>query len=749
FPQTITPGGSLDIPFIFKPTEIGTLNTIVTIESTDPVTPEIEVQLEGEAVYDGPHISVPITSHNYNNIRMNATTRWLVEIHNDGSQQLEVTDITIDDEHFYLDDNTTFPIFVNVLESAFIGIWFHPDDAITFSAIAEITHNDVTQGNIQISLTGSGVEDDYPIGDNLWGYTINTGWDNSVKAITSIPDISGDGVDDVIVGSEDNFIRCFNGNSSGLGDILWENEAGDVWNQNDITIIEDINGDGYDDVIAGLTGGVRAVKALSGKTGELIWIYDTYQFGDGGWLYQVWTGIDYNNDGYSDVLGASGGSATGSRRIFCIDGITGDAIWVTFTDGPNFSVIGVEDFTGDGLPDAIGGASNSNESEGKVHGINGDNGSIEWTFTTDGTAIWALEQLEDINSDDVLDVIAGDSHGNYYFIDPVNGSSFNNGSVGSYKIVLRFEKMDDVNGDGVMDIAVAKSGPLAVMIDGQTGGFVWSATLADQSWNIDRIEDVNGDGINDVVVGTLYGSNYCYFLDGTTGETIHSFSFGEAVDGIGAIPDITGDGSMEMVAGGRDGKLYCYSGGINSITPLIADFIADTTFGYIPFDVSFMDLTSGNVTNWEWDFDNDGIADSYDQNPIYTYTEIGLFTVTLFVSNNATSDTATKVDYITADSTVNIQNYIKGAELMVSPNPFSEFTTVTYYLDQSFDVSFEVYKMNGEKVKILVSLENQEKGLHSIKWNGTNSSGLKMHKGIYIGKLYFGNTTKTIKILIN
>jgi len=52
FPQTIAPGGFLDIPFIFKPTETGSLNTIVTIESSDPVTIEVDVTLEGEAEFD-------------------------------------------------------------------------------------------------------------------------------------------------------------------------------------------------------------------------------------------------------------------------------------------------------------------------------------------------------------------------------------------------------------------------------------------------------------------------------------------------------------------------------------------------------------------------------------------------------------------------------------------------------------------------------------------------------------------------
>ena len=169
FPQTIAPGGSIDIPLIYKPIETGPLNTIVTIESSDPVTPEVEVQLEGEAVYEGPHINVPITSHDYYNVRMGATTRWYMEIFNDGNSSLEVSDIMIDDAQFYVDDNISFPINVSVLESVFVGIWFNPQEAINYSATAEIFHNDATQGNIDVSLTGDGIEDTYPIGGNLWG----------------------------------------------------------------------------------------------------------------------------------------------------------------------------------------------------------------------------------------------------------------------------------------------------------------------------------------------------------------------------------------------------------------------------------------------------------------------------------------------------------------------------------------------------------------------------------------------------
>ncbi|MBC8486916.1 MAG: choice-of-anchor D domain-containing protein [Bacteroidetes bacterium] len=748
FPQTIPSGSTLQIPFIYKPTETGTLNTIVTVESNDPVSPQVDLTLEGEAVYDGPHINVPVTSHNYGNIRMNATTRWFVEIENDGSQQLEITDITIDDPHFYLDDNVSFPIYINVLEIAEVGIWFNPDQANTFSAIAEISHNDLSQGPVQVSLSGTGIDQEYPIGDNLWHYTITTSWDNSVKAITPVPDVTGDGVADVIVCSEDDYVRCFNGNSSGLADIIWENEAGKVYGQNGLVIIEDINNDGYHDVIAGLAWGVRAVKALSGKTGELIWIYDTHVYGDGGWVYQVWTGYDYNDDGIDDVLASTGndGNNTGPKRVFCLDGTSGNPVWDAYTDGPNFSVIGVEDFTGDDKPDVIGGASDNYETEGKVYGINGETGSISWTFTTSGTSVWALEQLDDINGDGIKDIIAGDFAGHYYLLNPANGSTINSGTIGT-SIILRFERLDDVNNDGYADIAVAHSGSNAVVINGYSGQNIWLTALADKCWNIDRIEDITGDGINDLIAGTLYSNNYCYFLDGTNGDEIYSLNFGEAVDGISAIPDITGDGSMEMVAGGRDGKLYCYSGGLNSVT-LIADFVADTTFGHVPFDVHFTDLTTGNVTSWEWDFDNDGTIDSYQQNPTYTYNLMGTYTVMLIASDGTVTDTAIKADYITADSTVNIQNSKEHFELKIAPNPFSDGTTISFYIKENFPVSLEVYNTEGVKVTTLILSENPGIGLHSVYWEGTNNNGQRIEKGIYLGQLKYGNKTVVTKLIL-
>ena len=77
-----------------------------------------------------------------------------------------------------------------------------------------------------------------------------------------------------------------------------------------------------------------------------------------------------------------------------------------------------------------------------------------------------------------------------------------------------------------------------------------------------------------------------------------------------------------------------------------ANFTADQTTIVAGTAIQFSDLSTGNPTNWEWDFENDGTIDSYDQNPVWTYEESGLFTVSLTVSDGTTSDTETKTDYI-------------------------------------------------------------------------------------------------------
>jgi PKD repeat protein len=83
------------------------------------------------------------------------------------------------------------------------------------------------------------------------------------------------------------------------------------------------------------------------------------------------------------------------------------------------------------------------------------------------------------------------------------------------------------------------------------------------------------------------------------------------------------------------------------LEPLEARFSADPFAGSAPLTVQFTDESTGEITAWAWDFDNDGTIDSTDQNPLHTYTAAGTYTVKLTVTGPGGSDEEVKTDYIT------------------------------------------------------------------------------------------------------
>lgn len=69
-----------------------------------------------------------------------------------------------------------------------------------------------------------------------------------------------------------------------------------------------------------------------------------------------------------------------------------------------------------------------------------------------------------------------------------------------------------------------------------------------------------------------------------------------------------------------------------------ASFDATPTSGTAPLTVAFTDTSTGEVESWEWDF-GDGTT-STEQNPSHTFTEPGVYAVTLKVSNESGDSSA-------------------------------------------------------------------------------------------------------------
>jgi len=104
-------------------------------------------------------------------------------------------------------------------------------------------------------------------------------------------------------------------------------------------------------------------------------------------------------------------------------------------------------------------------------------------------------------------------------------------------------------------------------------------------------------------------------------------------------------GSLETVWSG----LWHFTTGTPGLAPT-AVFSADLLSGETPLTVTFTDLSEGSPNIWEWDFENDGSIDSYEQNPQHEYAVAGDYSVSLTVSNTSGADTEIKESYITVTS---------------------------------------------------------------------------------------------------
>lgn len=141
------------------------------------------------------------------------------------------------------------------------------------------------------------------------------------------------------------------------------------------------------------------------------------------------------------------------------------------------------------------------------------------------------------------------------------------------------------------------------------------------------------------------------FTDATVGAISWAWNFGDGSDA----SSVQNPSHTYTTAGIYDVTLIV-SDGINTDTltrtdyitaePFSVDFNANITTGYLP-TVTFTDASLGNISSWSWDF-GDG-ATSTEQNPTHSYTTLGIYTVSLIVSDGTNSDTLVKTNYITTN----------------------------------------------------------------------------------------------------
>jgi PKD repeat protein len=147
------------------------------------------------------------------------------------------------------------------------------------------------------------------------------------------------------------------------------------------------------------------------------------------------------------------------------------------------------------------------------------------------------------------------------------------------------------------------------------------------------------------------------FTDQSTGNPASwAWDFGDGGSSTQQNPSHTftaaGDYTVQLTATnvcGFDAEIKTAYIHVDPCLPPMANFVAASTSGNVPFTVNFTDQSTGSPTSWSWDFGDGGT--STQQNPAHTYNTAGTYSVTLTATSSCGSDGETKANYITVNNT--------------------------------------------------------------------------------------------------
>ena len=288
-----------------------------------------------------------------------------------------------------------------------------------------------------------------------------------------------------------------------------------------------------------------------------------------------------------------------------------------------------------------------------------------------------------------------------------------------------------------------------------------------ENLEIQNVYNINEFPLTNIRRGTQIGELYNFA--GTPQTLFHSIDYGLSWQYINEFN--IGLGIYGFVSGRQEGEVYAlglYNALMHTIEhtyifhstdygrtftvhhtfakgeePLVANFSASVTESVAPFTVQFSNYSVGEILSYEWDFDNDGVIDSNEPEPEFTYQDTGYYSVKLIIHDQDGTDEFLREDFIHVTNGSGIDNEeltIKNYEMSNFPNPFNPSTIIKYELHSSIkNPKIEIYNLKGQLVYELRISNNET----MVEWNAKDFSS-----GIYFYKLNLVNSPIKKMILL-